>query len=166
MEYKRVERFQMSPCVTASTLTCTQEEVGKPGTTVPRKSSKKPPSEEPDGNDVSVALNQCPSGSKINISCNEATITATESSLHATIGRFNIRINCQEGQKCIIEDCPAPRPPLELSLVAVVTTHGYPLHVSLEDSPCVKASVKATHSLSKLLKYSQWLYAYTNCILT
>ena len=46
-------------------------------------------------------------------------------------------------------DFPAPPPPIEPSLVAVYTTHGYPLHVSLEDSPCVKA----THSLSKLKYY-------------
>ena len=142
----------MSPSVTASrTLSCTQEDIDKLSSTVTRNESSKKPSEEPDGNDASasVALNLCPSGSKINISCNETTIIATESSLTATIGPFNIRINCQDGQKCIIEDCPAPRPPLELSLVAVVTTHGYPLHVAVEDSPCVKA----THSLSKLKYY-------------
>ena len=42
-----------------------------------------------------------------------------------------------------------PLPPPEPSLVAVYTTHGYPLHVALEDSPCVKANL----SLSKLKYY-------------
>ena len=153
MEYKRVERFQISPCVTASKLSCaTQEEaVGDPSTTVPRKCSKKP-SEEPDGDDTSVALNLCPDGSKINISINRTTIIATECSLTATIGCFNIRINSpHDGRKLIIGDlpCPVRPPPPEPSLVAVVTTHGYPLHVALEDSPCVKA----THPLSKLKYY-------------
>ena len=154
MEYKRVERFQISPCVTASKLSCaTQEEaVGDPSTTVPRKCSKKP-SEEPDGDDTSVALNLCPDGSKINISINRTTIIATEFSLTATIGCFNIRINSpHDGRKLIIGDlpCPVPPPPPEPSLVAVVTTQGYPLHVTLEDSPCNSPTVKATLALSKL----------------
>ena len=99
--------------------------------------------------DSSVALNLCPDGSSVNISINGITLTATKSSLNATIGSFIISIKCQESDAHTPIKHYAPRPPLEPSSVAVVTTHGYPLHVAVEDSPCVKA----THSLSKLKDY-------------
>ena len=157
MEYSRVEKFQMSPYFTASTLSLNGTEKGihrssKPTKILRRSSSlletrlmkKDRCSEKSD--DSNVALNLCPDGSKINISINGTTLTATKTSLNVTIGAFTININAHT---LMTGDCPAPPPPLEPSLVAVVTTHGYPLHVTLEDSPCVKA----THSLSKLKYY-------------
>ena len=157
MEYSRVEKFQMSPYFTASTLSLNGTEEGiqrssKPTKILRRSSSlletrlmkKDRCSEKSD--DSNVALNLCPNGSKINISINGTTLTATKTSLNVTIGTFTININART---LMTGDCPAPAPPLEPSLVAVVTAHGYPLHVTLEDSPYVKA----THSLSKLNYY-------------
>ena len=120
MEYSKVEKFQMSPYFTASTLSHNGTEEGthkssKPTKVLRRSSSlletqlmkKDRCSEKSD--DSNVALNLFPDGSSISI----------------------------------------PPPPPEPSLVAVYTTHGYPLHVALEDSPCVKATL----SLSKLKYY-------------
>ena len=157
MQYSKVEKFQTSPYFTASTLSHNGTEEGthkssKPTKVLRRSSSlletrlmkKDRFSEKLD--DSNVALNLCPDGSKISMSINGTTLTATKTSLNATIGNFNISINdCT----LIKGDCPVPPPPPEPSLVAVVTTHGYPFHVTLEDSPCVKA----THSLSKLKYY-------------
>ena len=150
-----MEKVQMSPYFTASTLSHNSTEEGmhkssKPTKILRRSSSlldtrlmkKDGCSKESDNSNV--ALNLCPDGSEINISANEATLTVTKSSLNAIIGTFTISI----GTPTLMTG-DAPAPPLELSLVAVVTTHGYPLHVALEDSPCVKA----THSLSKLKYY-------------
>ena len=149
-----MEKFQMSPYFTASTMSHNGTEKGthkssEPIAEITMEGPSKLESQLSEKNnsksdDASVALNFCPDGSKINISSNGTTLTATKTSLNATIGTFTININTHT---LMTEDAPAP--PLELSLVAVVTTHGYPLHVSLEDSPCVKA----THSLSKLKYY-------------
>ena len=155
MEYSRVEKFQMSPYFTASTLSHNGTEEGthkssKP-TKVLRKSSSlletrlmKRDECSKKSDDNNVALNLCPDGSKINISINGTTLTATKTSLNATIGAFTISINA-----LTLMTGDAPRPPIEPSLIAVYTAHGFPLHISLEDSPCVKA----THSLSKLKYY-------------
>ena len=100
--------------------------------------------------DANVSLSVYPDGSSVNISVNGTTLTATKSSLNATIGSFIISINCQESADIHTPTkYYAPPPPPEPSLVAVVTTYGYPLHVSLEDSPCVKATL----SLSTLKYY-------------
>ena len=150
-----MEKFQMSSNFTASILSHNGTEEGmhkssKPTKILRRSSSlldtrlmkKDGCSKESD--DSNVALNLCPDGSEINISVNEATLTVTKSSLNAIIGIFTISI----GTPTLMTG-DAQAPPLEPSLVAVVTAHGYPLHVTLEDSPCVKA----THSLSKLKYY-------------
>ena len=157
MEIKRIEKFQMSPYFTASTLSHNSNEEGthkssKPTKVLRRSSSlletrlmkKERSSKKSD--DANVSLSVYPDGSSVNISVNETTLTATKSSLNATIGSFIISINCQESVDTHTSTkYYASPPPPEPSLVAVVTTYGYPLHVSLEDSPCVKA----THSLSK-----------------
>ena len=160
MEYSKTEKFQMSPYFTASTLSHNGTEEGthkssKPTKVLRRSSSlletrlmkKDRCSEKSD--DSNVALNLCPDGSKISMSINGTTLTATKTSLNATIGSFIININCHESDADIPIKHYVQPPPPEPSLVAVVTTHGYPLHVTLEDSPCVKA----THSLSKLKYY-------------
>ena len=149
-----MEKFQMSPYFTASTMSHNGTEKGthkssEPIAEITKKGPSKLESQLSEKNnsksdDANVALNLCPDGSEMNISSNGTTLTATKTSLNATIGTFTININAHT---LMIEDAPAP--PLELSLVAVVTTHGYPLHVAVEDSPCVKA----THSLSKLKYY-------------
>ena len=151
-----MEKFQKSRYFTASTLplTGTEEGTHKPSKPIAEVTKKGPSELEPQlpeknkdiSDNASVALNLCPDGSKISMSINGTTLTATKTSLNATIGNFNISItDCT----LIKGDFPVPPPPPEPSLVAVITTHGYPLHVALEDSPCVKA----THSLSKLKYY-------------
>ena len=159
MEYRRVEKFQMSPYFTASKLPCngTQERVCKfnKSTTMLRKSSsqlelrqtqllkKDRPSKK--SVDSNVALNLSPNGSKLNISINGTTLNATKTSLNATIGNFTININSHE---LIREDVPYVPP--EPSSVAVITSQGHPIHVAVEeDSACVKANL----SLSKLINY-------------
>ena len=157
MDYSKVEKFQTSSYFTASTLSHNGTEDGthkssKPTKVLRRTSSlletrlmKKDRCSET-SDDSNVALNLCPDGSKISMSINGTTLTATKTSLNATIGNFNISItDCT----LIKGDFPVPPPPPEPSLVAVITTHGYPLHVALEDSPCVKANL----SLSKLKYY-------------
>lgn len=161
----KVEKFQMSPCCTASTLlrrsSLEQRHVcksSKPATLLRRKSSQlellstelqkkdRPASRETEEDGANVALNLCPDGSEINININGTRLTATKTSLNATIGNFNISINCcNDACKLIKEDTPIPQPPPVPSLVALVTTQGNPLHVALGDSP----DVKATLSLSK-----------------
>ena len=147
----------MSPYFTTSTLSHNGTEEGihksrKPTKVLRRTSSlletrlMKRDGCSKKSDDSNVALNLCPDESKINISINGTTLTATKTSLNATIGTFTISINAHT---LMTGDCPGPPPPLEPSLVVVITTHGYPLHVSLEDSPCIKA----THSLSKLKYY-------------
>ena len=161
MEYKRVEKFQMSPYFTASTLSQNGTEEGthkssKPTKVLRRSSSlletrlmkKDTPSKISDDSNV-ANLNVYPDGSKVNISINGTTLTATKTLLNATIGNFTININCHESDADTPMKYYVPPPPPEPSLVAVVTTHGYPLHVALEDSPCVKANL----SLSKLKYY-------------
>ena len=153
MDYSKVEKFQTSSYFTASTLSHNSTEEGthkssKPTKVLRRSSSlletrlmKKDRCSET-SDDSNVALNLCPDGSKISMSINGTTLTATKTSLNATIGSFIININdCT----LIIQDIPPPPP--QPSLTAVYTTHGYPLHVTLENSPpCVKANL----SLSKL----------------
>ena len=163
MEYRQVEKFQMSPYFTASKLPCngTQEGVCKfnKSTTMLRKSSsqlelqqthllrKDRPSKKSD--DSNVALNLSPDGSNLNISINGTTLNATKTSLTAAIGNFTININSHE---LIREDDlyvpPEPYVPPESSSVAVITSQGYPIHVAVEeDSACVKADA----SFSKLI---------------
>ena len=151
MEYSKMEKFQMSPYFTASTQSHngTEEGTHKPSEPIAETTKKEPSKLEPQSNngkadDSNVALNLCSDGSKINISSNGTTLTATKTSLNATIGAFTISINA-----LTLMTGDAPRPPIEPSLIAVYTAHGFPLHISLEDSPCVKA----THSLSKLKYY-------------
>ena len=154
MEYSRVEKFQMSSNFTASTLSHngTEEEIHKSRkpTKVLRRSSSLLETRlmncSNKSDDTNLALNLCPDGSII---INEAVLTATKFSLNAITASFIVQTNYQESDAHTPIKHFAPRPPLEPSLVAVVTTHGYPLHVTLEDSPCVKA----THSLSKLNYY-------------
>lgn len=165
MEY-RVEKFQMSPCCTASTLprsagSLEQRHVcksSKPIAPLREKSNQlellstelqkkdRPASRETEEDGANVALNLCPDGSEINININGTRLTATKTSLNATIGNFNISINCcNDACKLIKEDTPIPQPPPVPSSVALVTTQGNPLHIVLGDSP----DVKATLSLSK-----------------
>ena len=153
MEDSKVEKFQRSRYFTVSTLplTGTKEGTHKSGKSIAEAAKNRPSELDPqlpeknndELEDSNIAVNLCPDGNSINLSINGTTLTATKTSLNATIGNFTISINdCT----LIKGDCPVPPPPPEPSLVAVITTHGYPLHVALEDSPCVKA----THSLSKL----------------
>ena len=161
MEYK-VERFQISPCFAASHRTAlphnaaTEERThvkSNKSTTVVGKSSSQSDSRQQSkksekSDDANVALDLCSDGSKINISINGTTLTATETSLNAIIGNFTISINSHDACTPMREDYPVPPSPDELSLVAVVTTYGKPLHVAVEGN---SADVKATLSLSKLI---------------
>ena len=158
MEYRRVEKFQMSPYFTASKLPCngTQEGVCKfnKSTTMLRKSSsqleiqqthllrKDRSSKKSD--DSNVALNLSPNGSKLNISINGTTLNATKTSLNATIGNFTININSHI--KAYV-----PNEPEEASSAVVITSQGYPIHVAVEEDPaCVKANLSFS---SKLINY-------------
>ena len=160
MQYSKVEKFQTSPYFTASTLSYNGTEGGthkssKPTKVLRRTSSllatrlmkKERCSEKSD--DSNVALNLYPDGSKISMSISGTTLTATKTSLNATIGNFTININCHKSDADTPIKHYVPPPPPEPSLTAVYTTHGYPLHVTLEGSPCVKANL----SLSKLKYY-------------
>ena len=152
MEYIQVEKFQTSPYFTASTLSHNGTEKGthksnKP-TKVLRKTSRQlethsikrdRPSKISD--DENVALGVYPDGREVN-----AALTAAKSLL---IENFTININCHESDADTPIKYCVPPPPPEPSLTAVYTTHGYPLHVALEGSPCVKANL----SLSKLKYY-------------
>ena len=145
----KVEKFQMSPCCTALTLSDdgAQEKTHKVATVLQKRSGqfievlpteppqKDRPTEECEANNV--AFNLCPDGSKVNISINGTTLIATKTSLNVTIGKFTINV----GSSLIIEDAPTP------SLVAVVSViQGTPLHIVMGDSP----DVGATLSFSKL----------------
>ena len=152
-----MEKFQTSSYFTASTLSHDGTEEGthkssKPTKVLRRSSSlletrlMKKDRYSKKSDDSNVALNLCPDGSKISMSINGTTLTATKTSLNATIGNFNISINACT---LIKGDFPVPPPPPEPSLTVVYTTHGYPLHVTLEDLPCVKANL----SSSKLKYY-------------
>ena len=151
MEYGRTENFQMGSYFTASTLSHNEgtHKFSKLTKVLRRSSSlleTRPMKKDRCNNkseDTNLALNLCPGGSK------ETILTATKFSLNAIIASFIAQANCRESDAQTPTKYYAPRPPPEPSLVAVVTTHGYPLHVALEDSPCVKA----THSLSKLKYY-------------
>ena len=141
MEYSRLEKF---PHLNASSLpnNGSQEgafECNRSATALKDESSRKP-------DDTNVTLNLCPDGSKINISINGTTLTATKTSLNATIGSFVISINCQDGITLIKEDEPLPPKPSESTSLALASFMQNPLHTVLGDPP----HVKATLSLSKL----------------
>ena len=144
MENKLTEKFQMSPYFTASTLSHNGTEEGTHKSRKPTKVLRRTSRQLETHSVKRDRSNICPDGKKVN-----AKAITTKSSINAAIGTFTKNTNCQESDAHTPTKHYAPRPPLEPSLVAVVTTHGYPLHVALEDSPCVKA----THSTSKLKYY-------------
>lgn len=181
MEYK-VERFQISPCFAASRRTAlphnaaTEERThvksevkSNKSTTVVGKSSSQSDScqqskksEKSDDANVasSVALDLCSDGSKINISINGTTLTATETSLNAIIGNFTISINSNDACTPMRVDYPVPPSPDEHSLVAVVTTYGKPLHIAVEgNSADVKATLSLTNIFSEQNTYLVTLYS-------
>ena len=133
----KVEKFQMSPNFTTSTIphNGTQERIYRSTTTSRKRPSQVLSTElleenRPTG-DSNVALNLCPDGNKINISINGTTLTATKTSLNVTIGNFTINVN-----SLIKQDTPMT------SVVALISiTQGTPLHVVLGDSPDVKATL-------------------------
>ena len=158
----KVEKFQMSPYFTASTLPQNGTQEGtckpdKPTTVLTKRSSqftevlqtelpkKNKSSKKLD--DTNVALNLCPDGSEINISINGTTLNATKTSLNVTIGNFIISINCHDPHTLIMQDEPIPPTPSQTSSVALGSfIQQNPLHVLLGESP----HVTATLSLSKL----------------
>ena len=145
MEYSKLEKFQIAPHLIASSLpnNGSQEgasECNKSATTLKDRSSRKP-------DDTNLTLNLCPDGSRINISINGTTLTATKTSLNATIGSFVISINCQDDIALMKEDKPLPLKPSEsTSLTLASFIQQNPLHAVLGDPPLVKATL----SLSKL----------------
>ena len=120
MEYSKVEKFQTSPYFTASTLSHNGTEEGT------HKSSK-----------PTKVLRRSSSLLETRLMKKDRCSEKSDDS--------NVALNLFHD---VINISVTPPPP-EPSLVAVYTTHGYPLHVALEDLPCVKATL----SLSKLKYY-------------
>ena len=84
---------------------------------------------------MNVALNLCPDGSKINISINGTTLTATKTALNATIGDFSISVNSHDLSKPL----PAQNAP-EPTTILVLSGEN-PLHVVSGTPPYVTANI-------------------------
>lgn len=165
MEYRRFEKFQMSPYSTASTPLCNGTEgahksnksavvLGKSLTQLLKEDRSREKADE-----SNVALNLCPDGSKIDISINGTTLAVTKTFLTATIGNFTISINCNDACTLTKEDKPlSPVPPKPTSESVLLTSfiQQNPLHAVLEDP----AHIKATLPLGKLTELSQSFHLY------
>ena len=96
-----------------------------------------------------VELNLCPDGSKISININGTTLEATETSLRATIGLFNINIDS------LIRPPDAPLP-----LTRVINAEQeLPLHMHIVQggSPDVRANLSSSKFLNIYVKINYLL---------
>lgn len=140
MEYK-VERFQLSPFFTVSTLPRNgdQQPVYKssmPTTTVVHQTV---PAKDKRNNKDDIALNLSPDGSQLSISINGTTVNVTKTSFNATIGDFSIIIKCPD--RDLPKLLPAQDMPTLSTILVISISKNNPLQVVLGDTSYVTSNI-------------------------